>query len=76
MNDEDLRDLFAGLAMQGLIHHFDFDRFKQDPQRVARWAYDAADAMIAAKYANVEPAPEPEMGITAIKRKRKTTKEE
>jgi hypothetical protein len=74
MNDEDLRDLFAGLAMQGLIHHFDFDRFKQDPQRVARWAYDAADAMIDAKYANAEP--EPEMGITAIKRKRKTTKEE
>ena len=74
MNDEDLRDLFAGLAMQGLIHHFDFDRFKQDPQRVARWAYDAADAMIKAKYA--EPEHEPEMGITAIKRKRKTTKEE
>ena len=76
MNDEDLRDLFAGLAMQGLIQHFDFDRFKQDPQRVARWAYDTADAMLDAKYANVEPAPEPEMGITAIKRKRKTTKEE
>jgi hypothetical protein len=74
MNDEDLRDLFAGLAMQGLIHHFDFDRFKQDPQRVARWAYDAADAMLDAKYADEEP--EPEMGITAIKRKRKTTKEE
>lgn len=67
MNDEDLRDLFAGLAMQGLIHHFDFDRFKQDPQRVARWAYDAADAMIEAKYAEEEP----EEGITAIKPKRK-----
>jgi len=69
MNDEDLRDLFAGLAMQGLIHHFDFDRFKQDPQRVARWAYDAADAMIAAKYEDNVPEPEPEVGITAIKRK-------
>ena len=69
MNDEDLRDLFAGLAMQGLIHHFDFDRFKQDPQRVARWAYDAADAMIEAKYA--EPVSEPEMGITAFKPKRR-----
>jgi hypothetical protein len=68
MNDEDLRDLFAGLAMQGLIHHFDFDRFKQDPQRVARWAYDAADAMIEAKYAEYA---EPEEGITAIKPKRK-----
>ena len=70
MNDEDLRDLFAGLAMQGLIHQFDFDRFKQDPQRVARWAYDTADAMIDAKYAEEEP--EPEVGIAAVKRKRKT----
>jgi hypothetical protein len=69
VGDEDLRDLFAGLAMQGLIQHFDFDRFKQDPQRVARWAYDAADAMIEAKYA--EPEPIPEEGITAIKPKRK-----
>ena len=68
MNDEDLRDLFAGLAMQGLIHHFDFDRFKQDPQRVARWAYDAADAMIEAKYADEEP----DVGIAAVvKRTRK-----
>lgn len=70
MNDEDLRDLFAGLALQGLIQHFDFDRFKQDPQRVARWAYDAADAMIEAKYAEPE-----EVGITAVKRKRKTKEE-
>jgi hypothetical protein len=69
MNDEDLRDLFAGLAMQGLIQHFDFDRFKQDPQRVARWAYDAADAMIEAKYAEDEPE---EVGIAAVvKRTRK-----
>ena len=68
MNDEDLRDLFAGLAMQGLIQHFDFDRFKQDPQRVARWAYDAADAMIEAKYADEEP----DVGIAAVvKRTRK-----
>ena len=65
MNDEDLRDLFAGLAMQGLIHHFDFAKFRDDPQRVARWAYDAADAMIEAKYA------QPEVGIAAVK-KRKT----
>jgi hypothetical protein len=68
MNDEDLRDLFAGMAMQGLIHHFDFAKFRDDPQRVARWAYDAADAMIAAKYeANV-----PEVGIAAVKKPRKT----
>ena len=68
MNDEDLRDLFAGLAMQGLIQHFDFDRFKQDPQRVARWAYDAADAMLDAKYADNAP----EVGIATVKKPRKT----
>lgn len=70
MNDEDLRDLFAGLAMQGLIQHFDFDRFKQDPQRVARWAYDTADAMLDAKYEDNVP----EVGIAAVK-KRKTKEE-
>lgn len=70
MNDEDLRDLFAGMAMQGLIHHFDFARFKDDPQRVARWAYDAADAMLDAKYEDNVP----EVGIAAVK-KRKTKEE-
>jgi hypothetical protein len=72
MNDEDLRDLFAGLAMQGLIHHFDFERFKEDPRLLASWAYDAADAMIEAKYYE---EPEPEVGIAAVKRKRKTKEE-
>ena len=68
MKDEDLRDFFAGLAMQGLIQHFDFERFAQDPRRLAGWAYDAADAMIEAKYYE---EPEAEEGITAIKPKRK-----
>jgi hypothetical protein len=68
MNDEDLRDLFAGMAMQGLIHHFDFAKFRDDPQRVARWAYDAADAMLDAKYADNVP----EVGIAAVKKPRKT----
>ena len=70
MDDEDLRDLFAGMAMQGLIHHFDFAKFRDDPQRVARWAYDAADAMIEAKYEDNVP----EVGIAAVK-KRKTKEE-
>jgi len=70
MDDEDLRDLFAGLAMQGLIRHFDFETYRQDRKRVAQWAYEAADAMIEAKYA--EPNEEPEEGITAIKPKRKS----
>jgi hypothetical protein len=73
MNDEDLRDLFAGLAMQGLIHHFDFERFKEDPRLLASWAYDAADAMIEEKYrVYPEDAPPEEVGIAAVvKRTRK-----
>jgi hypothetical protein len=44
-----LRDYFAAKAMNGLIHHFDFGTFRDDPMRVARWAYDAADAMMEAR---------------------------
>jgi len=44
-----LRDYFAAKAMQGLIHHFDFGTFRDDPMRVAEWAYDAADAMMEAR---------------------------
>ena len=62
MNDEDLRDLFAGLAMMGIV-----SRASNEPQfeLVAANAYRMADAMIKAKYAEKEP----EVGITAIKRK-------
>ena len=70
MNDEDLRDLFAGMAMMGMLA-----AARGIPIEVCtRGAYKFADAMIEEKYADNEP--EPEMGITAIKRKRKTTKEE
>lgn len=64
MNDEDLRDLFAGLYMQGYTA-----RISSSYANTAREAYLMADAMIEAKYA--EPELEPEMGITAIKPKRK-----
>ena len=46
-----LRDYFAAKAMQGLIHHFDFGTFGDDPKRLALWAYDAADAMLKAREA-------------------------
>jgi hypothetical protein len=62
MGDEDLRDLFAGLALIGL------NMSVHDPKHTARRCYEMADAMIEAKYAE----PEPEEGITAIKPKRKT----
>ena len=44
-----LRDYFAAQAMNGMIHHFDFETYSQDPLRVARWAYDEADAMMKAR---------------------------
>ena len=64
MNDEDLRDLFAGMALMGLSSrgvHENSEPF------VATWCYKLADAMIEAKYA--EPV---EVGIAAVKRKRTT----
>jgi len=63
MNDEDLRDLFAGLALIGM------SRDITDERRAAMWCYKMADAMIEARYA--EPEPELEEGITSIKPKRK-----
>lgn len=66
MNDEDLRDLFAGLALMGLTSRGVRDG--SEPM-VAAWCYTLSDAMIEAKYAEKEP--EPEMGITAIKPKRR-----
>lgn len=44
-----LRDYFAAKAMQGMMHHFDFGKFKDDPMRLAGWSYDAADAMLKAR---------------------------
>ena len=60
MNDEDLRDLFAGLALNGMV-----GLGITHPDQAAKFCYTMADAMIEAKYA------EPEMGITAAKPKRK-----
>jgi len=70
MGDDDLRDLFAGLAMQGILHTASLG---YNSNRVAEMSYELADAMIEAKYAKNEPI---EAGITTVKRKRKTTKEE
>jgi hypothetical protein len=66
MNDEDLRDLFAGLALQGLTSR---GVMEGSEPRVATWCYVLADAMIEAKYAEDEPE---EVGIAAVvKRTRK-----
>jgi len=69
MKDDDLRDLFAGLAMQGILH---IASFGYNSANVARASYEMADAMIEAKYYEEPEEPEePEEGITAIKPKRK-----
>jgi hypothetical protein len=59
MNDEDLRDLFAAFAMVSKMW------IAPNLKDHARDCYAIADAMIEAKYAKEEP----EVGITAIKRK-------
>ena len=70
MNDEDLRDLFAGLALQGLLAEEGSSLLTNNGEKyVSEYCYILADAMLDAKYADKEP--EPEMGITAIKPKRK-----
>ena len=76
MNDEDLRDLFAGMALQGLLADEGGSLLTNNGEKyVAEYCYILADAMLDAKYAEPEPEPEPEpkpeMGITAIKPKRK-----
>ena len=60
MEDEDLRDLFAAFAMLGQV----VKRGAIEPGQ----AYMLADAMIEAKYDR-----EPEVGIAAIKPKRRRT---
>lgn len=62
MGDDDLRDLFAGMALQGLVSR---GVMEGSEPRVATWCYVLADAMIEAKY-HEEPE-EPQAGITAIK---------
>jgi hypothetical protein len=64
MNDEDLRDLFAGFAMLSKMW------ISPHLEDYARDCYRIADAMIEAKYEDNVP----EVGIAAVK-KRKTKEE-
>jgi hypothetical protein len=66
MNDEDLRDLFAAFAMISKAW------IPPNLEDHAKNCYAIADAMIEAKYYE---EPEPEVGIAAVKRKRKTKEE-
>jgi hypothetical protein len=64
MDDEDLRDLFAGMALQGILAGGGSNLIARE---TAANCYALADAMLDAKYADDEP----EVGIAAVK-KRKT----
>ena len=46
LDEMNMSDMVAMFAMQGLIHHFDFHTFSNDPMRLAGWSYDAADAFL------------------------------
>lgn len=45
----ELRDQIARDAMKELLRFFDFEKFHDDPARLAGWAYDVADAMLIAR---------------------------
>lgn len=72
-HDDNLRDLAAMFAMNGLIARekaFDFDVHPQQ-ERVARWAYNVADQMMRARL-NKECDISPEdFGIASLKPRRK-----
>ena len=50
------RSYFAAKAMQGFLsgNTFDFALYRDDPLRVARWAYEAADGMLKAREENAD----------------------
>lgn len=50
-SEKNLHDLYAGMAMMGLIARestgaFNFETCPNDPWRVALWAFDVAEQMI------------------------------
>ena len=61
MNDNDLRDVLAMFAMNGLLQI----PGEHDDEAIAKMSYSLADKMLEAR------KPKEEVGITAIKRTRK-----
>lgn len=67
MEDEDLRDLFAGMALQGMLAEYGGGALAN--RELAGMAYNIADAMIEAKYAK------PDEGIASVKPRKKRVSE-
>jgi hypothetical protein len=72
MKDEDLRDFFAGLAMQSIIREVYADNLADHGcESIARKSYYMADKMIEAKYAVKEL---PDEGIAGVVKKSRKSK--
>lgn len=50
MSQVTLRDMFAAQAMQGFLTQ-NYEDCARDDKKLARWAYDTADAMLKARAA-------------------------
>jgi hypothetical protein len=67
MNENDLRDCFAMFAMMGIVVRGGLHPELMPEEGIARRSYEVADAMLKARNAD----PEPEVGIVAVKSRRK-----
>ena len=67
MNENDLRDCFAMFAMMGFVNNGAKLDLDVSDTKIAGWSYEMADAMLEARKAE----PEPEVGIVAVKSRRK-----
>jgi len=65
-NDDELRDVFAMFAMNGIIARGGLHPELMPEEAMARRAYQVADAMM-----EVRKQKEPEAGLAAIKTRRK-----
>jgi hypothetical protein len=65
-NDDELRDVFAMFAMNGIIARGGLHPNLMPENAIARRAYELADAMLEARKQK-----EPEAGLAAIKTRRK-----
>jgi hypothetical protein len=70
MNENDLRDCFAMFAMNGIIARGGLHPELMPEEAMARRAYEVADAMLVARNTDEE------LGIAALKPKRKYARKE
>jgi hypothetical protein len=74
MNEQDLRDCFAMFAMNGFIVRGGLHPELMPKESIAKWAYEQADAMIEARTKIEKTVEDEELGIAAVRTKRKYPK--